>query len=331
MEAEWAPLAGDLVKWVALEREARATDATVKSLTAAKKWVTANAAELRNRRLLPLARAGARDLVAAAAGEQRRPAGHHAGGHQHQPPRGAGGGGGRRVRRGAVGDEPGRAARVGAGVVHPARDRAGSPFRFLVLDDPIQAMDPAKVEGFVRVLERIAATRQVIVFSHDDRLATAIRNLAVDARIVEITRGAGSTIIVTESTTPRAALHQGRGGGAARRQRARRAEGARRTGHRAGWRSRPRPAMRTSRGATRPVARWSTSRAEWEDARTTRQKLALAVEGDREASIDGWLSYRAYRRPVFAVCTRGAHQGAVVDKDLLRDLRAMVDELETLR
>ena len=78
--------------------------------------------------------------------------GDHAGGHATPAPRGADGGGRRRDGRRAGGDEPGRAARVGAGVVHPAGDRAESPFRFLVLDDPIQAMDPAKVEGFVRVL-----------------------------------------------------------------------------------------------------------------------------------------------------------------------------------
>jgi ABC-type hemin transport system ATPase subunit len=29
-----------------------------------------------------------------------------------------------------------------------------SPFRFLVIDDPVQAMDPAKVDGLARVLVR---------------------------------------------------------------------------------------------------------------------------------------------------------------------------------
>jgi hypothetical protein len=37
-----------------------------------------------------------------------------------------------------------------------------SPFRFLVIDDPVQAMDPAKVDGLARVLEKAAADRQVI-------------------------------------------------------------------------------------------------------------------------------------------------------------------------
>ena len=52
-----------------------------------------------------------------------------------------------------------------------------SPFRFLVLDDPVQAMDPTKVEGLAAVLADLARTRQVIVFSHDDRLAHAARRL----------------------------------------------------------------------------------------------------------------------------------------------------------
>ena len=34
----------------------------------------------------------------------------------------------------------------------PRATAADSPFRFVVLDDPIQAMDPAKIDGFVQVL-----------------------------------------------------------------------------------------------------------------------------------------------------------------------------------
>ncbi|WP_179276594.1 hypothetical protein [Rhodococcus sp. 14-1411-2a] len=54
----------------------------------------------------------------------------------------------------------------------PRATTPDSPFRFIVLDDPIQAMDPAKIDGFIKVLSSLATTRQVIDFSHDDRLAT---------------------------------------------------------------------------------------------------------------------------------------------------------------
>ncbi|WP_239332366.1 AAA family ATPase [Frankia sp. CiP3] len=53
-----------------------------------------------------------------------------------------------------------------------------SPFRFVVIDDPVQAMDPAKVDGLARVLLRTAETRQVVVFTHDDRLADAVRRFS---------------------------------------------------------------------------------------------------------------------------------------------------------
>jgi predicted ATPase len=44
-----------------------------------------------------------------------------------------------------------------------------------VIDDPVQAMDPAKVDGLARVLEKAAADRQVIVFTRDNRLVEPIR------------------------------------------------------------------------------------------------------------------------------------------------------------
>ena len=78
-----------------------------------------------------------------------------------------------------------------------------SPFRFLVLDDPIQAMDPSKIDGFLQVLTcACAKDRQVIVLTHDDRLPAAIRRSRTPARIVELTRGLNSAVSVAESTTP---------------------------------------------------------------------------------------------------------------------------------
>jgi energy-coupling factor transporter ATP-binding protein EcfA2 len=71
-----------------------------------------------------------------------------------------------------------------------------SPFRFLVIDDPVQSMDPARVDGLARVLETQAKTRQVVVFTHDDRLAQSIRQLSIDATILEVTRRQGSVVDV---------------------------------------------------------------------------------------------------------------------------------------
>jgi len=77
-----------------------------------------------------------------------------------------------------------------------------SPFRFLVIDNPVQAMDPAKVDGLARVLEKTAADRQVIVFTHDNRLAQAVRQLSIPAAILEVTRRPGSAVEVRTCLDP---------------------------------------------------------------------------------------------------------------------------------
>jgi hypothetical protein len=84
----------------------------------------------------------------------------------------------------------------------PRATLPGSPFRFVVIDDPVQAMDPAKVEGLARVLEQTAAARQVLVFSHDDRLPAAIRRLGIAARILQVHRRSGSVVEIVAAGDP---------------------------------------------------------------------------------------------------------------------------------
>jgi hypothetical protein len=84
----------------------------------------------------------------------------------------------------------------------PRATLPASPFRFLVIDDPVQAMDPAKVDGLARVLEQVAADRQVIVFTHDNRLASAVRQLSIPATILEVTRRTQSAVDVRCCTDP---------------------------------------------------------------------------------------------------------------------------------
>jgi ABC-type lipoprotein export system ATPase subunit len=69
-----------------------------------------------------------------------------------------------------------------------------SPFRFVMIDDPVQAMDPARVDGLARVLEQISQTHQVIVFTHDDRLPESVRRLQIPAEVTEVTRQPGSKV-----------------------------------------------------------------------------------------------------------------------------------------
>ena len=63
-------------------------------------------------------------------------------------------------------------------------------------------MDPAKVEGLARVLEDVSRSRQVLVFTHDDRLPEAVRRLGISAHILEVTRRPGSVVEIRPALTP---------------------------------------------------------------------------------------------------------------------------------
>jgi recombinational DNA repair ATPase RecF len=77
-----------------------------------------------------------------------------------------------------------------------------SPFRFLVIDDPVQSMDPAKVDGLAMLLELVAKHRQVVVFTHDSRLPEAIRRLRIPATILEVVRQERSEVDVVPCDDP---------------------------------------------------------------------------------------------------------------------------------
>ncbi len=77
-----------------------------------------------------------------------------------------------------------------------------SPFRFLVIDDPIQAMDPARVDGLASVFSQIAADRQLIVFTHDDRLPESLRRLRIEHTCLLVTRHPGSVVQVSKTRDP---------------------------------------------------------------------------------------------------------------------------------
>ena len=77
-----------------------------------------------------------------------------------------------------------------------------SPFRFVVIDDPVQSMDPARVDGLARVLQTASKDRQVVVFTHDDRLPESVRRLDIDATVIEVTRREGSLVDTRPSKNP---------------------------------------------------------------------------------------------------------------------------------
>ena len=84
----------------------------------------------------------------------------------------------------------------------PRATLPASPFRFVVIDDPVQAMDPSKVDGLARVLHDIAEERQVIVFTHDDRLPEAVNRLGIPARQLQVARRGQSVVEVRPISDP---------------------------------------------------------------------------------------------------------------------------------
>ncbi|SFF52574.1 AAA domain-containing protein [Actinacidiphila alni] len=84
----------------------------------------------------------------------------------------------------------------------PRATAADSPFGFVVIDDPVQSMDPRKVEGLAKVLAAVAATRQVVVFSHDTRLADVLRYHRIPATVLGVTRHDRSDVEVHPAGDP---------------------------------------------------------------------------------------------------------------------------------
>ncbi|MFH8441437.1 chromosome segregation protein SMC [Streptomyces sp. NPDC018026] len=77
-----------------------------------------------------------------------------------------------------------------------------NPFRFLVIDDPVQSMDPAKVDGLARVLALLAEHRQVVVFTHDSRLPQALKYLRLPATVLTVDRREHSAVRVRSGDDP---------------------------------------------------------------------------------------------------------------------------------
>jgi hypothetical protein len=63
-------------------------------------------------------------------------------------------------------------------------------------------MDPTRVDGLARVLANVAARRQVVVFTHYDRLPEAVRRLGLVATILGVTRRDGSRVEVRLEADP---------------------------------------------------------------------------------------------------------------------------------
>lgn len=204
------------------------------------------------------------------------------------------------------GEEAGALAVMSQGELHslalalflPRATMPQSPFRFVILDDPVQAMDPAKVEGLVTVLLGIAETRQVIVFSHDDRFASAVRRAPgnVPVKVLEVVREANSEVTVTVVHSPAKRYLSDAFGlvkdtGLPEETLRRVLPGLLRMALEAQARD-----AYFARELSNGVSPAAVEKV-WEEARRTRQRLELAISPS--LSIDTWFARERYRRPAF--------------------------------
>jgi ABC-type lipoprotein export system ATPase subunit len=329
-ESTWAPVAAQLGGWVQLEQEARAIDGTIKTMTAAKKWVTDHALEFRNLRLKPIA-AQARQIW----GQLRQESNVDLGDITLE---------GTATRRraqlgGLVDGKPTKALSVmSQGELHalalalflPRATSVNSPFRFVVLDDPIQAMDPSKIDGFVQVLSEIATTHQVVVFSHDDRLASVIRETGVDARMVEVVRETGSRVMLRDNINP--ALRQVNDVFALIKDdrvpddvKNRVAPGL----FRMALESAAKQAYYTKQSLAGSPR--SDSESKWSSAKKTATRLALVIHDEPSADLTSWLDSRPARRRSLRVSNSVHGNAGPVSIDDVRDLERTVGEVLAIR
>ncbi|WBB69254.1 hypothetical protein [Micromonospora sp. WMMD812] len=208
-----------------------------------------------------------------------------------------------------------------------------SPFRFIVVNDPVQSMDPAKVDGLARMLAELAEQRQVVVFTHDTRLPDAVRRLDLGkARIIEVTRAERSVVTLRAGSDP-VSRHLDDAYALARNDEiAAEARGPvvaelcrsaiEAACHRVIWRT------RVGRG----VPHADTEKAIEDASRRLTTTVALAAfdDADRGGDVLGWLGRRHGPRAVnaYQACREGVHGAYLADlPGLVADARLLTAAL----
>ncbi len=198
----WAPLAKRVLEWCEGSRVAASAAVQLKLAKTAETWLRGANQDVRNDRLLPLA-----TRIKELWDELR-----HASNVDLLEVRLTGSGNQAKVDFRVKVDgtdatglgvmSQGEANALALSVFLPRATMPGSPFGFLVIDDPVQAMDPSKVDGLARVLADAGKARQVIVFTHDDRLPDAVRRLGLPGRVLRVSRKTESQVQVDPAGDP---------------------------------------------------------------------------------------------------------------------------------
>jgi recombinational DNA repair ATPase RecF len=323
----WGELAQQIAAWVQLKRVADKFSVDLADVSAAAVWLKKTAEHLRNARLEPLAD-GARRIWAKLRQESSIDlddvtlSGQRSRGKVNL----------RATVDGVETDalpvmSQGELNAIALALFLPRATMPASPLQFVVLDDPVQAMDPAKVDGLTDVLVEYAKDRQVVVFTHDDRLAESVRRTAPEARIVQVERGTGSKVEVSECQSPARRYVEDLRDllrdqnlpasvlGQAIPAYARLAVEA--AAHEVYFRH-----QLIDGGSRREVEKT------WTKALKTAQRIALAVYGDAGRDLSKWSQSTPYRKAAVDLCSRGVHGQLKSDPaGALSDVRRTVDDL----
>jgi len=194
LEEAWRPLVATLRRWLPAAREAARAAGAIAHLVSAEKWLDAETDRIRAERFRPIAERAAEvweSLRQNSSVSLDRLELEGAATRRHL------------VLDVSVDGTDGQALGVmSQGEIHalalslflPRVLLPDSPFGFVVIDDPVQAMDPGKVDGLARVLATVAQERQVVVFTHDERLPESVRRLQIPAHVIEVVRRLGSEV-----------------------------------------------------------------------------------------------------------------------------------------
>lgn len=201
-EDVWRPLARELTAWLVQARAAATGAAVIPSIKKAEDWFKDTADLIRAERFRPIAgqtkavwaklrhrsNVDLENVVLAGAKTQRRV----------------------ELEVNVDGVETAALGVMSQGELHalalslflPRAMLPESPFRFIVIDDPVQSMDPARVDGLAHTLADVARDRQVVVFTHDDRLPEAVRRMQIEATVITVTRKPGSVVDCRPALSP---------------------------------------------------------------------------------------------------------------------------------
>ncbi|HEX5541643.1 MAG TPA: AAA family ATPase [Micromonospora sp.] len=203
-DSGWQQAADELRAWLTAVRELPDQQRDLAILKAARKWLSKAGDEIRNARLAPFAE-HAQQIWQQLRQESNVDLGGMTltGSHTRRKvvfPVSVDGADSGTVALGVM--SQGEMHALGLATFLPRGCAAESPFRFIVIDDPVQSMDPSKVDGLARVLAELARERQVIVFTHDSRLPEAARRLEIDADVREVLRAEESVVTLRPSLDP---------------------------------------------------------------------------------------------------------------------------------